>query len=195
LLEQPLAAALGNDSLDIQSTAGFLTSCGRYRGIQKGRRSHVMKVLHWVLAPELLALLLIGSALAEDGEQIVPCKDIPAAVMAAFAKAYPNATIKSCAKEVEDGETSYEVASVENDVNRDVLYDPEGKLIVVEETIAITGVPKTVQSAVDKKFPKGEILLVEKLMRGSSVNYEFQIRDMGEVKEIVFDPAGNEVEP
>jgi hypothetical protein len=154
-----------------------------------------MKVLHWVLAPELLALLLIGSALAEDGEQIVPCKDIPAAVMAAFAKAYPNATIKSCAKEVEDGETSYEVASVENDVNRDVLYDPEGKLIVVEETIAITGVPKTVQSAVDKKFPKGEILLVEKLMRGSSVNYEFQIRDMGEVKEIVFDPAGNEVEP
>jgi hypothetical protein len=154
-----------------------------------------MKVLHRMLAPGILALLLTGSALAEDGEQIVPCKDIPAVIMTAFAKAYPKATIKSCAKEAEDGKTSYEVASVENDVVRDVLFDPQGKVIVVEETLAISEVPKPVQRAVDKKFPKGEILLVEKLMRGSSVNYEFQIRDMGEVKEIIFDAAGNEVEP
>jgi Putative beta-lactamase-inhibitor-like, PepSY-like len=154
-----------------------------------------MKVLRHMLAPGIFALLATGNALAEDEEQIVPCKDIPAAVMTAFAEAYPKATIKSCAKEEEDGKTSYEVASVENDVGRDVLYDPQGKVIVVEETLALSGVPESVRRAVDTKFPKGEILLVEKLMRGSSVNYEFQIKDKGETKEIVFDAAGNEIEP
>jgi hypothetical protein len=32
-------------------------------------------------------------------------------------------------------------------------------------------------------------------MRGSSVNYEFQIKEKGEIKEIVFDPSGKEVKP
>jgi putative PepSY-like beta-lactamase-inhibitor len=154
-----------------------------------------MNVVYRMLTPGMVALSIAGTALAQDGEQIVPCKDLPAAVMAAFAKAYPTATIKECAKEVEGGKTSYEVASTENDVGRDVLYDPEGNVIVVEETIAVSDMPKPVQQAFNKKFPKGEVVLTEKLMRGSSVNYEFQIKEKGEIKEIVFDPAGNEVEP
>jgi hypothetical protein len=154
-----------------------------------------MNVVSRLLAPGMVALSIAGTALAQDGEQIVPCNDLPTAVMAAFIKAYPTATIKECAKEVEEGKTSYEVASTENNVGRDVLYDPEGNVIVVEETIAVSDTPKPVQQAVNKKFPKGEIILAEKLMRGSSVNYEFQVKDKGEIKEVAFDPLGNEVEP
>jgi hypothetical protein len=41
--------------------------------------------------PGMLALLITGTALAQDGEQIVPCKDTSPTVMTAFAKAYPKA--------------------------------------------------------------------------------------------------------
>ena len=154
-----------------------------------------MNVRYRILSLGMVALSIAGSARAQDGEQAVPCNELPASVMAAFAKAYPSATIKECAKEVEGGKTSYEVASMENNVGRDVLYDPEGTVIVVEETIAVSDMPMLVQQAFNKRFPKSEIVLTEKLMRGSSVNYEFQIKDKGEIKEIAFDASGNEVEP
>ena len=154
-----------------------------------------MNVVYHKLAPGLLAFSIVGSALAQEGEQTVPCNELPAAVMAAFSKTYPKAKIKECSKEVEKGKTSYEVASSENDVGRDVLYEPGGNVIVVEETVDLAHVPKPVQRAFKKKSPKATILLTEKLMRGSSVNYEFQFKERGAIKEIAFDSSGKEVEP
>lgn len=154
-----------------------------------------MNVAYRVLALLMLALSIDGMAMAQDEEQVVPCKKLPIAVMRAFSKSYPKATIKACAREVEEGKTAYEVASRENTVGRDVLYDAKGNVIVVEETIAMAGAPKTVQQAFNKKYSKAEIILAEKLMRGSSVNYEFQIKLKGKIHEVVFDSVGNEIEP
>jgi hypothetical protein len=159
----------------------------------KGRLA--MKVIYPLLTSGMLALSITGAAVAEDGEQIVPCKDLPAAIMTAFAKAYPKATIKNCTREIEDGNTTYEVASREDNVGRDVLYNAEGNVIVVEETVSMSDVPKPVQRAFNKKFSKAEIILAEKLMRGSSVSYEFEIKVKGKIREIVFDSAGKEMEP
>jgi hypothetical protein len=65
----------------------------------KGRLA--MNVRYRILTLGIVALSIVGSALAQDAEQAVPCNELPASVMAAFAKAYPSATIKECAKEVE----------------------------------------------------------------------------------------------
>jgi putative PepSY-like beta-lactamase-inhibitor len=135
-----------------------------------------------------------GTAFAQDQEQIVQCKKVPVAVRSAFEKAYPKARIKGCAKELEKSKTAYEISSVEGKKGRDVLYYPDGRVIVVEETIAIGILPTPVKQAVHKKFPNGEIILAEKLMRGSAVTYEFQIKHKGKIVEIAFDPKGNEVE-
>lgn len=145
-------------------------------------------------APALLVIDLAAIGFAEDQEQVIQCKKLPAAVRAAFEKTYPMATIKSCAKETERGKVAYEIASVDGNKRRDVLYYFSGKLIVVEETISIRNLPARVKQAVDRKFPEGAIVLAEKLTRGSSISYEFQIRHKGKTVEIAFDPRGKEVE-
>ena len=76
-----------------------------------------------------------------------------------------------------------------------MLYYEDGKLIVVEETIATGSLPKPVQNAFHKKFPNGKITLAEKLTRDSSVTYELQVKRKDEIIEIVFDRDGKELEP
>jgi hypothetical protein len=154
-----------------------------------------MNIVSCAFAVVTLAISMGGVALAAEGEQTVPCKKLPIAVMKAFSKSYPKATIKNCSREIEDGKISYEVASKEKAIGRDVLYDAKGNVIVVEETMAISEAPESVQQAFNKKFSKAEIILVERLLRGTSVNFEFQIKLKGRIREVVFDSAGNELEP
>jgi Putative beta-lactamase-inhibitor-like, PepSY-like len=157
-----------------------------------------MKLRRQVLACGTLAVLICGivpsSAQEEEEEQKIDCAKVPAVVRSTFEKSYPNATIEGCAEEAEDGETVYEIASDEGETHRDVIYYPDGKLVLVEESIPTSAVPEPVLKAIQKKLPKGEITLAEKVMRGSSITYEFQVRSGEETSEIVFDPSGKELE-
>jgi hypothetical protein len=147
------------------------------------------------LAIGALVVVLCGpaSAPAQETEQKIACKEVPAPVRAAFAKTYPKATIKGCATELEEGKTAYEITSTEGKTGRDVLYYPDGKLIVVEETIAQGGLPEPVRQAVRKSFPGGSISLSEKVTRDASVAYEFHLKHKGKSWQVVFDPDGKEV--
>ena len=80
-------------------------------------------------------LLLWGACTtgASCQEQTIKCDKVPAAVHTAFQAAYPKATIRDCAKEVEKGKVAYEISSIENKASRDILYYEDGTLIVVEE--------------------------------------------------------------
>jgi uncharacterized membrane protein YkoI len=116
-------------------------------------------------------------------------------VRAAFEKAFPKATITDCAKEVEKGKTAYEISSTEGETRRDVLFNADGRLIVIEEAIPIESAPDPVQRAVRKMYPGGEITLAEKITRDGAVHYEFKVKHRGKHVEIVFDANGNEVKP
>jgi hypothetical protein len=137
---------------------------------------------------------LSATALAQEGEPI-DCKQIPESVMTVFKETYPTATVKGCAKEADDDKTLYEIGSVDGAVNRDVVYDQDGQVIVVEEPMDAGALPDAVQNAANKKAPKGKITLAKKLTRGELVSYELEITSTGKLEEIVFDPAGNELEP
>ena len=140
-----------------------------------------------------LVLGLAASFLAQ--EQQVRRKGVPEPVLAAFEKAYPNATVKGYSKEKDDaGRTVYEVECVEGTVKRDVTYLADGTLVSVEEIVELGAVPSVVKAAVDTKFPGGKILRVEKIMKSDQVAYEFQVRHNGRKTEVVFDPDGNEVQ-
>jgi hypothetical protein len=137
-----------------------------------------------------------ATAKAEDQETQVQKKDVPEPVLAAFAKAYPKATIKGYAKEMEKGQTMYEVESVEGKTHRDVSFAPDGKLLVVEESMELKDVPAAVQQALEKKFPKAKVNLVEKVTEGGSVGYEFKVTTAeGKKAEVKFDASGKEVKP
>ena len=126
-------------------------------------------------------------------EQTVQCDDVPAAVRTAFGKSFPKATVRSCVKEEEMGKSAYEVSSTEGKTTRDVLFDPDGALLVVAEAIAAAGLPKAVKQTWEKKFANYTIVLVEKVMRQNEVTYEIQSTHLGKLSENVFDGNGTEL--
>lgn len=142
----------------------------------------------------LLAALVLGlSPSVPAQEQQIMRKGVPAAVLAAFTEAYPNATIKGYSKETENGQVLYEIESEEGKTVRDVTYSAAGQLISVEETLEVGELPSAVKAALDKNYLGGKIQKAEKITKGTVVTYEFKIKHNGKKMEIVFDPEGNEL--
>jgi hypothetical protein len=139
----------------------------------------------------ILAFLVCASVVAgAQGEQKIKAKNLPAAVTAAFQKAYPNARIKGTSKEVENGKTMYEIESVDGKMNRDLLYNEDGTCAEIEETIPVKALPSDVASALKKNFPKGKVMKSEKLTKGETIQYEMVITSGKEQHEVVFDTKG-----
>ena len=64
----------------------------------------------------VVALALCPATVA--GDQKLEKKDVPAAVITAFEKAYPGAAVKGYGKEVEKGKTHFEIESVDGGKTR-----------------------------------------------------------------------------
>ena len=123
-----------------------------------------------IMAVSLLAI----SAVAQ--EKKITARDVPAAVMSAFKTAYPNATIRGYAQEKEKGKVFYEIESREGTTNRDVLFNPDGTVAEVEESVAASDLPAEVQQAFKEKYPKAVITRAEKTTAGDKVSYEIVAR-------------------
>lgn len=140
-----------------------------------------------------LALGLVVLLWAQDPhEQQISRKGVPAAVLTAFEKSYPNATIKGYSKETDNGQVVYEIESVEGGTTRDVTYTADGTLVSVEETLDTSALPPGVKAALDTRFPGGKIRKAEKITKGAVVAYEFKIKHNGRTTEVAFDADGNE---
>lgn len=137
-----------------------------------------------------ITLLAVAIPAAQPGtETKITGKQLPAAVRTAFEKQYPGAKILGLTREAENGATLYEVESVQNGRNRDILYKATGEVAVVEETIPMAEVPAAVQAALKAQFPKAQTVKAEKLTTGSTVEYEFQLKGAAK-KEAKFSSAG-----
>lgn len=147
--------------------------------------------------PLILLLAATGVLLAqgEQKEKKMTKADLPAAVIAAFEKAYPGAEIKGVSKETEKGITYFEIESVDGKTNRDLLYTADGKAAEIEETVATADLPKEIQAALKKAAGKGTVAKAEKLTRGSVVSYEFQIKTGKKTKEVAIDAKGKIQKP
>jgi len=139
----------------------------------------------------VIALLICATVVAgAQGEQKNKTKGLPAAVTAAFQKAYLNAKIKGTSKEVENGKTLYEVESVDGKINRDLLYNADGTCAEIEETVPVKALPIDVADALKKGFPNGKVMKSEKLTKGETIQYELIIQSGKEKHEVVFDAKG-----
>lgn len=119
----------------------------------------------------------------------------PAAVETAFKQAYPNATVKSVAKDKEKGVDIYEVESVDNGRRRDLMYKPDGTVISYEEEVAAADVPAAVSGAIKTRYPKATLGLCEKLMEGTTMKYEIQVKGVPKVTSVELMPDGTWVSP
>jgi hypothetical protein len=123
-------------------------------------------------------------------EQSLKKKDVPRAVLEAFQKAYPKATVKGFSREVEEGKVLYEVESVEGKIHRDISYNPDGSVITLEETLPVSELPEAVRSSMKTDYPQATITRCEKVTEGQTVKYELAIHSGQTKSEVVFDAEG-----
>ena len=150
-----------------------------------------MKFIRTISRAVLIAMavsLLAIAAVAQ--EKKITGKDVPAAVMTAFKTAYPNATIRGYAREKENGKVFYEIESREGTTTRDVLYNPDGTVAEIEESLAATDLPAEVQQTMREKYPKAIITKAERTTAGEKVSYEIVARQGKKRVTIEFDSSG-----
>jgi uncharacterized membrane protein YkoI len=147
-------------------------------------------------ATALVAAVLIGGVGVVAGVQAqeskIQKKDLPAAVQKAMESEVQGSTVKGFAKEIEDGKTFYEVETTKNGHTRDLLFDPSGSLVEVEEEVALDSLPAAVKSALSGQ---GKLLKVESVTKGTTTVYEGHIEKGGKKSEVKVTPDGKPVTP
>ena len=135
--------------------------------------------------------LSFGLALATGTaaqEKKIGKNEVPAPVLTAFARAFPKAQAVAYAQEIEDGKTLYEVESKEGTIHRDVTFEADGKLVVVEEAVDAKNLPASVRATFEKE--KGKLTLAERITRGTTIEYEGHFTDGEKEYEVVTDAKG-----
>ena len=138
----------------------------------------------------IVAISLAGVSASAQEKKITE-ESVPAAVIKAFKASYPTATIKGFAREKEDGKVFYEIESQDGGIARDILYNSDGSVAEIEETVAVSDLPVAVREAVQSKCPGAVVARVEKITQGDKVGYEVIARKGKKRMALEFDADGN----
>ena len=96
-----------------------------------------------------LALLVLAvPARAWAQERTIQRADLPPAVARTVATVSQGATVRGFSREVENGQTLYEVELRVNGHGKDVTMDSTGAVIEVEEEVALASLPAAVQAGI-----------------------------------------------
>ena len=118
----------------------------------------------------------------------VDLSKLPAPVRSTIEAQTQNATVKHVSKETEKGAVQYEVETIVNGKSRDLLVDPSGTLLEVEEGIDLAAAPPPVQEALRAR---GKVLKLETVQRGGTTAYEAQVQGKsGKKSSVTLDPQG-----
>jgi Putative beta-lactamase-inhibitor-like, PepSY-like len=142
-----------------------------------------------MVAVSMFALSTLAVVARADDEK-VSVKSLPAAVKKAIEKKFHKAEIEKATKEVEDGETTYEVMLEVDDHPVDVALKADGTILEIERTIPFNKLPAGVKKALEAKYPGAQIEKVEAVTKGEDGPevYEIAIKT-----EVVFDAKGKVV--
>ena len=110
----------------------------------------------------ILWLALAGIA-APAAERSISRDKLPEAVRKTVDEQSKGATIVGFAKETEGGKTYYEAEMRVNGRTKDVLMDPTGKVVNIEEEVPLDTVPAAVKAGFEKRAGKRKIVLVESI--------------------------------
>jgi len=138
------------------------------------------------------AFVMVASAAAQEAhEKRIKRSDLPAAVQKTVHDQSAGATIKGFSEEKENGQTFYEAEMVVNGLAKDILMDPSGAVVEVEQQVPFNSLPAEVKSALHAKAGKGKIEKVESLAKHDKlVAYEAVVRTDGKKSEIQVGPDG-----
>ena len=141
-----------------------------------------------VSAVSIVSMVVIVAA----SDKKIQMKDLPPAVQKAVEAETKGSTVKGFAKETEKGKTYYEVETTVDGRSRDLLFDPSGNLVEVEEELALDAAPAPVKAALTAK---GKVLKLESVKKGDAVTYEAQVERNGKKSAVALDAAGKPIKP
>jgi hypothetical protein len=154
----------------------------------------VMKNILEIIVITILGLIIISAnSQAIAGDKKITKKDVPVAVLKAFTDAYPKAKVIAYAKEIEKGETFYELETVDGSLRRDLLYKADGTVAEVEEILAPKTLPAAIAKTIMTEMPKAKIISGEKTTRGTDVWFEVVVAS-GKEKVRVFLNADGKIQ-
>jgi hypothetical protein len=138
----------------------------------------------------VVAVLSVTS-LALAQEKKIERKDLPSAVEKTVEAQSQGATIKGFSQEKENGQTNYEAELTVDGHSKDILIDPNGAVVEIEEQVPIDSLPSAVKDGLHAKAGSGKILKVESLTKHDKlVAYEAVVQTAGKKKEIQVGPEG-----
>jgi Putative beta-lactamase-inhibitor-like, PepSY-like len=144
--------------------------------------------------------LLASVGTAWSQESAVPLDKVPRPVLDAVKARFKGAKLVGASKELENKQTVYEVEIQHNKQHVDVTLSPDGKLLLIEGTISAKQLPKAVNAAIQKKYPKSTYRVVEEIIevkgKKESLNFYEVLLVTADKKnwEVKLTPAGKIVE-
>jgi hypothetical protein len=139
--------------------------------------------------PALLAFATL--AFCQDQDKKIQPSDLPPAVEKTVAAQSQGATIRGFSEEKENGQTFYEAEMTVSGHSKDVLMDPTGAIVEVEEQVAIDSLPAAAKDGLQAKAGKGKITKVESITKHDKlVAYEAKVQTEGKKSEIQVGPEG-----
>jgi hypothetical protein len=149
-----------------------------------------------LFAVALIALAPQFASAQEEQEVRVRMKDLPAPVQRTVKEQSQGAALRGLSKEIKDGRTFYEAELRVAGHTRDVLIDIDGRVVEIEEQVALNALPPAVRSEIVRRAGKGRILLVESItIDGAIVAYEAHIKTAGKISELKVGPDGKPLAP
>jgi hypothetical protein len=141
--------------------------------------------------------LITGMAIltpSQAQEKKIKREELPPAVEKTVAEQSRGATIKGFSTELEKGERLYEVELTVNGHVKDISMDKDGKIVEVEEEVAMDSLPPEVKAGLTSAAGSGTITRVESLTKGGKlVAYEAGVKNGPKHSEVQVGPNGEKL--
>jgi hypothetical protein len=166
---------LGSPGILLDAAVGRYRWSGRdISAVNNGRID--MRKLFVMGIVSVLGLAVVMMPARADEEKVSVDK-LPAAVKKTLKRKFPKAEIEKATKEVEDGNTVYEVELEIKDRSVDVSLKADGTILEIEREVPADELPEAVRKKLAARYPKAKIEKAEEVTKGEDgpVRYEVAI--------------------
>ncbi len=150
----------------------------------------------WLMRAGMMVAVLAWTSARAEPKQAAGSSGCPRPVVDAIASTFAGSTIGACKAEHGHGHDQLEVKVVKGDGTKvEVDVTPDGKILQIEETIALDQIPAAVSKAFAARYPQAKVSTAEKQTpTGGSPSYELGFATAHGRKEATFRKDGTFVE-
>jgi len=127
---------------------------------------------------------------ADVSEKKIKFSEVPRVVVNSFQEHFPNTTIKGQRRQVREKVVYYVLEGEDSLKDRSVLFETDGTVVEVQESMEISAIPPALHDSVVAKYPSAVFRSAESITRDRHVEYDI-LMDVGKRKlEVIVNSAG-----